>query len=85
MNDEIKEENQENPVLQDLIVRSAGFLRVPRGFRKKWPNCIGKETPTPAATQRLNEDGSISLIYTWKKDVLKEREEKPKEEKPKNK
>lgn len=86
MSDELQNQSDETLVTQDLIVRSAGFLRVPRAFRKKYPNCIGKETATPIATERYNQDGTISLIYTWKKDELKERkvEEKPKKEKREN-
>ena len=83
MSDEPQNQSEETLVSQDLIVRSAGFLRVPRAFRKKYPNCIGKETATPIATERYNQDGTISLIYTWKKDELKEREVKTKEQKPK--
>lgn len=68
-------ETDELPVQQDCIVRSSGFLRVPRGFRKIYPNCVHKTTQTPITTQRTNADGSISLIYTYAKGVLKTREE----------
>ncbi len=75
---ETKEQNEEKPVQQDVIVRSAGFLRVPRGFRKQYPNCVSKTTLTPITTQRANEDGSISLIYTWSAGVLSEEKVKKK-------
>lgn len=50
------------PLLDDLVVRSAGYLKIPKAFKDKYPNWDTKPSPIASLSKSGN---SVSLVFTW--------------------